>query len=213
VAIELGHGVQAAPGAPRASLRATPSSAPLRVRHIDAQWGLRNVSVKGGTTRDIPLPAVVTQFLQTYVDRVVASKVTALTHDTPLFWSEWGRRHQGKTQAPMEGKSIWPLCKTYGRLIGYPMLKPHDLRHGIAREILKAQHDLEAVRAMLGHVRLETTQLYAQIRPRRAQARGGVLRSQGARCARPVRRTDEGRRGGFESRSTACFSRVRRLRA
>ena len=28
-----------------------------------------------------------------------------------------------------------------------------------------AQHDLEAVRAMLGHVRLETTQIYAQIRP------------------------------------------------
>jgi site-specific recombinase XerD len=26
-------------------------------------------------------------------------------------------------------------------------------------------HDLEAVRTMLGHVRLETTQIYAQIRP------------------------------------------------
>ena len=32
-------------------------------------------------------------------------------------------------------------------------------------EILDAQHDLQAMRAMLGHVRLETTQLYAQIRP------------------------------------------------
>jgi site-specific recombinase XerD len=45
------------------------------------------------------------------------------------------------------------------------MLKPHDLRHGVAMEILEAQHDLEGVRAMLGHVRLETTQIYAQIRP------------------------------------------------
>jgi len=65
----------------------------------------------------------------------------------------------------MDGKNIWRLRKTYGRLIGYPMLKPHDLRHGVAMEILEAQHDLEAVRAMLGHVRHETTQLYAQIRP------------------------------------------------
>ena len=32
-------------------------------------------------------------------------------------------------------------------------------------EILDAQHDLQAMRAMLGHVRLETTQIYAQIRP------------------------------------------------
>jgi site-specific recombinase XerD len=141
------------------------SVATLRIRNIDADWGLRNVSVKGGKTRDIPLPAVVTQFLQTYVDRMVAPVVGTVTHDTPLFWSEWGRRNLGKTRAPMEGKNIWRLCKTYGRLIGYPMLKPHDLRHGVAMEILEAQHDLEAVRAMLGHVRLETTQIYAQIRP------------------------------------------------
>src|SRR5262249_14977917 len=124
------------------------SVATLRVRNIHADWGLRNVSVKGGKTRDIPLPAVVTQFLQTYVDRIVAAAVGTLTADTPLFWSEWGRRHQGKTRAPMEGKNIWRLCKTYGRLIGYPMLKPHDLRHGVAMEILEARHDLEAARAM-----------------------------------------------------------------
>jgi integrase/recombinase XerC len=141
------------------------SVATLRVRHIDATWGLRNVSVKGGKTRDIPLPGAVTQFLQAYVDRMVTPEVRTLTHDTPLFWSEWGRRYKGKTRAPMEGKNIWRLCKTYGRLIGYPMLKPHDLRHGVAMEIMEAQHDLEAVRAMLGNVRLETTQIYAQIRP------------------------------------------------
>lgn len=35
----------------------------------------------------------------------------------------------------------------------------------MATEIREQQHDLEAVRAMLGHVRIETTQTYAQIRP------------------------------------------------
>ena len=63
------------------------------------------------------------------------------------------------------GKNLWRLCKTYGRIIGYPMLKLHDLRHGVAMEILEQQHDLEAVRAMLGHVRIDTTQTYAQIKP------------------------------------------------
>jgi len=65
----------------------------------------------------------------------------------------------------MEGKNIWRLCKTYGRLIGYPMLKPHDLRHGVAMGVYEHHHDLEEVRGLLGHTRLETTQLYAQIRP------------------------------------------------
>jgi site-specific recombinase XerD len=63
-----------------------------------------------------------------------------------------------QSRAPMQGKNIWRLCKTYGRLIGYPMLKPHDLRHGVALEVLEQQHDLEQVRALLGHARIDTTQ-------------------------------------------------------
>ena len=89
------------------------------------------------------------------------------TDDTPLFWSTYGHRRQGLVRRPMEGTNIWRLCKTYGRLIGYPMLKPHDLRHGVAMEVYEQHHDLEEVRSLLGHTRLETTELYAQIaRPR-----------------------------------------------
>ena len=57
----------------------------------------------------IPCPADVTQFLKSYVDRMVAPAVGTLTHDTPLFWCEWGRRHRGKTRAPMDGKHLAPL--------------------------------------------------------------------------------------------------------
>jgi len=85
--------------------------------------------------------------------------------ETPLFWSTWGRRVIGKTRAPMIGKNIWRLCKVYGRIIGYPELKPHDLRHGVAMEVLEQHHDLEQVRALLGHARIDTTQVYTSIRP------------------------------------------------
>ena len=53
----------------------------------------------------------------------------------------------------------------YGQLIGYPELKPHDLRHGVAVEVLEQRHDLEEVRALLGHARIDTTQIYTKIRP------------------------------------------------
>jgi integrase len=105
------------------------------------------------------------QLLQTFVDHVLAPEVSTGTPDTPLFWSSWGQRRQGRVRAPMTGKNIWRLCKVYGRLIGYPQLKPHDLRHGVAVEILEQRHDLEEVRAMLGHTRIDTTQVYAEIRP------------------------------------------------
>ena len=141
------------------------SVATLQVRHLDGTWGLRGVRVKGGKTRDIPLPAAVMAFLEAYVQRVLAKEVEQVGPETPLFWSTWGRRAVGKTRAPMTGKNIWRLCKVYGRLIGYPELKPHDLRHGVAMEVYEEHHDLEQVRALLGHSRIDTTQVYASIRP------------------------------------------------
>jgi site-specific recombinase XerD len=105
------------------------------------------------------------EFLAAYVERVLVKQIDRVTAEMPLFWSTWGRRAVGKTRAPMTGKNIWRLCKVYGRMIGVPELKPHDLRHGIATEVYEAQQDLEPVRALLGHARLDTTQIYASIRP------------------------------------------------
>ena len=115
--------------------------------------------------RDIPLPAVVTQCLHAYVAEVLAKENGSVTPDTPLFWSRWGRRHRGMVRQPMTGQNIWRLCKFYGRRIGHPELKPHDLRHGVAMELYTEHHDLEQVRASLGHQRIATTQVYAQIQP------------------------------------------------
>jgi len=48
------------------------------------------------------------------------------------------------TTAPLLGKNVWRLCKTYGRHLGAPELKPHDLRHGVAMEMLE-QHLVRVV--------------------------------------------------------------------
>ena len=37
---------------------------------------------------------------------------------------------------PIQDKNIWRLCKTYGRLIGVPELRSHDLRHSVAMEVI-----------------------------------------------------------------------------
>jgi hypothetical protein len=50
----------------------------------------------------------------------------------------------------------------YGRLIGVPELKPHDLRHGVAVEVYEQHHDLEEVRALLAESHLTPT-LFRQI--------------------------------------------------
>jgi len=61
------------------------SVATLRVHHLDAEWGLRNVRVKGGKTRDIPLPAAVTQYRHAFIEQGLAKEAGTLTADTPIF--------------------------------------------------------------------------------------------------------------------------------
>jgi integrase len=80
------------------------SVATLRVRHLDATWDLRGVLVKGGRTRDIPLPTTVMQFLWSYIEQVVSPQDAALDADTPIFWSSWGRRGIGKVRQPDDGE-------------------------------------------------------------------------------------------------------------
>ena len=81
----------------------------------------------------------------------------------------------------MTGKNIWRLCKVYGAKIGHPTLKPHDLRHGVAMEVLGEHGNLEEVRALLGHARIDTTQMYTSIRP--AQLKTAVaFYEEGGRC-------------------------------
>ena len=86
---------------------------------------------------------------------------------------------------PIHGKNIWRLCKTYGRLIGVPELKLHDLRHGVAMEVLEQQHDLEAGARPAGPSPARHDPDLRQHPSGAAQARGRVLRGQS--CA-PVER-------------------------
>ena len=137
----------------------------LRVLNLDGEWGFRAVRGKGDKVRDIPVPAPVMRFLHAYVETVLRPALQVLTPETPLFWSTWGRKSVGKIRRPMTGKNIWRLCKVYGRRLGVPKIKPHDFRHGVAMEVLGPRNNMEEVRALLDHTRLDTVQIYTTIRP------------------------------------------------
>ena len=89
------------------------SVATLQVRRLDGAWGLRRVRVKGGQTRDIPLPESVMTYLHTYVERL-PDALGEIGPETPLFWSLWGQRTMGKSRAPMQGKTSGGSAKPMG---------------------------------------------------------------------------------------------------
>src|SRR4030095_10498894 len=102
------------------------------------------------------------------------------------------RTSSSSVHHPITGTNIWPLCKRYGRVIGYSMLEPDDFRHAVAMEILEHEHDLEAVREMLCHVRIGA----AVDRARPQTARRGSAQSRvwsGSRSRTSQRGSADGR--------------------
>jgi hypothetical protein len=75
-------------------------------------------------------------------------------------------------------------------------------------EVLEQHHDLEQVRALLGHARIDTTQIYTSIRPAQLKRCGLVLR--GARDE-DVERVRTCRRSMFEEHSDVPETRGEKL--
>jgi site-specific recombinase XerD len=60
--------------------------------------------------------------------------------------------------------------------------EPHDLRRGVAMQVLEQHHDLEEVRALLGHARIDTTQIYTSIKPSQLKRAVSFYETRRQRC-------------------------------
>ena len=69
------------------------------------------------------------------------------------------KRKNPKVQA--SDQAIWRMVRRVCRRAGVRDLSPHQLRHGFANRFLRESHrDVAALRPLLGHSRIDTTQVY-----------------------------------------------------
>jgi integrase/recombinase XerC len=127
----------------------------LRVSDIDFGNGTIKVTGKGSKQRIIPFGAKARSALQAYlaVRPAMATKKPGVAN---AFLSTRGN--------PMSPKEVNRLMNRYiGMVSEIEKRSPHVLRHTFATHLLNRGADLRAVKELLGHESLSTTQLYTHV--------------------------------------------------
>lgn len=119
---------------------------------IDVGEGVARVLGKGRKERVCPLGAVAKAVLQKFRDEFAPAQGPG----DPVIVDERGRR--------LTPRAVQLLMKRYLALCGLPMdMTPHKLRHSFATHLLDRGADLRLVQELLGHARLNTTQVYTHV--------------------------------------------------
>lgn len=127
----------------------------LDVGAIDLTKERIRVIGKGDRERIVPLGGPALSALAAYLDvRPMLIKTEREGHSA-LLLNQHGRR--------LTGRGVQYILGKYGLRISLQGLTPHMLRHTTATHLLDAGADLMAVKELLGHERLSTTQVYTHV--------------------------------------------------
>jgi integrase/recombinase XerC len=132
----------------------------LALRESDFDFRKRTVRVvgKGSKERILPVGGPAVKAVQAYAHgrEVFAAAGTGGRRSGLLFLTRKGR--------PMSPKGVNLLMNRYiARVSEIEKKSPHVLRHSCATHLLNRGADLQAVRELLGHESLSTTQIYTHV--------------------------------------------------
>lgn len=110
---------------------------------------------KNNRERTIPIGSIALHYLNIYITQV-RDKMLHDKGEDSLFVNFHGRR--------MTRQGFWKIIKLYTEKAQIEKeITPHTLRHSFAIHLLNNGADLYAVKEMLGHSDISTTQIYTQI--------------------------------------------------
>jgi integrase/recombinase XerC len=121
----------------------------LKRGDIDFQAGEIKVLGKGNKERIVPIGENAAKILTAYMD-------SKKSEDDFIFSNKYGEK--------LSRRGIARVVKKYGaKVIEEKKFSPHVLRHSFATHLLDEGANLLAVKEMLGHEKLSTTQIYTHL--------------------------------------------------
>lgn len=127
----------------------------LTLESLRPDLGILRCVGKGSRERIVPVSRTALEAVARYVEgerpRLVRERPTRI-----LFVSRGGR--------PLGREVVAALLKRYARLAGLAArVTPHTLRHSFATHMLQGGADLRVVQEILGHRKVETTEIYTHL--------------------------------------------------
>ena len=124
----------------------------LNIGSVDKSQEMIKVIGKGRKERIVPLTTVAIEVMNRYLKL----RKKALSPDSPLFTNKKGER--------LSARCLERIVQQKLSLVSNQKKKsPHVLRHSFATHLMDEGADIRAVKELLGHASLSTTQVYTHI--------------------------------------------------
>ncbi|OXM88137.1 site-specific tyrosine recombinase XerD [Paenibacillus rigui] len=128
----------------------------LDVEHVNPTMGFIRCTGKGAKERIIPLGAIASEIVGTYIEVMRPKLLKQSKSEAALFVNHLGTR--------ITRQGFWKIIKRYASETQIVKeITPHTLRHSFAAHLLENGADLRSVQEMLGHADISTTQIYTQL--------------------------------------------------
>ncbi len=130
----------------------------LELGNINFQQGYIKTKGKGNKERIIPIGEFALQYLSLYFSKV--RNISPYYRSKYVFLNNSGQ--------PLSRQFFWKRIKIYAHRAGIEIdISPHTLRHSFATHLLENGANLKHVQEMLGHSKIETTQIYTHVSTKR----------------------------------------------
>ncbi|MGH7994906.1 MAG: tyrosine-type recombinase/integrase [Opitutaceae bacterium] len=137
----------------------------LSVHDVDCRTGFVRVhGGKGAKDRVVPLGRAAADYVAEYL-RVTRAEWARHQREERALWLSAIRPH-----GPIKDQAVSVMLKNYLRACGIKAGRAHVWRHSCATHLVAEGANIAYVQRLLGHRRLETTQIYTRVTPTEARA-------------------------------------------
>jgi len=135
----------------------------IRMHDIRIEEGIIHILGKGSKERIVIMGDEATESLRSYL--IVKNKINPRSDKNDYLFPGIRKNKSGKIKAISQRK-VFNIVKKYLKVISNDeKLSPHSLRHTFATHMLDNGADLMAIKDMLGHNSLSSTQVYTHLQP------------------------------------------------